>query len=549
MTDQPISSNRVWVEAEFGGVCLGDKRRDAQLLDAATAMADQPSASNPERFDWNQLRSFYRTVDTPRAQPEILQQTHRARTRTRMSACLNRVLIVHDTTEVDFTDHPALHDELGPIGTGEGVGLLQHNSLAFDPQARPMLGLIDQHMELRRPQPPHETRQQRAWRPHKESELWLKGFRGVGRVPSGSRWIDVCDRGGDYFEALQQSRQLGHEFLIRVCHDRRVSQSSRDEKTGAVVEPLQSLHATMRTISVATTKVVSVVSRGGRPKREATTCVGYTAVRLQPPQPDGHRRGMVSIPVTLIRVWEAGVEEARAEAQRAKADAKGAEKLVRAAVDTLAEVQKTATLAEPLKVAMAAEAAARIRWAEAKAIAKERTNRAKEYLDWWLATSSPIRSIEDALEAVSDYEWRWPIAEEYHKVEKTGLRIEAQRFETAKRMLAALAILSVVAIRILQLRYARDEQPDADAAQIATSEEIEMVANATKFQGDTMTVKRFVDGIARLGGYLGRKGDGPPGWRSLWLGYQRLNDMIFGQRLSTGQPDGGSQRPRLPSSG
>jgi hypothetical protein len=549
MREKTISSNRGWVQEEFGGVCLGDKRRNDQLLDAATAMADHPSASNPQRFDWNQLRGFYRMVDTQRVQPEILQSTHRERTRTRMLACPNRVLVVHDTTEVDFTDHPALHDELGPIGTGGGVGLLQHNSLAFDPQARRLLGLIDQHMELRRPKPINETRKQRALRPHKESELWLKGFRGVGRAPSESRWIDVCDRGGDYFEAMQESRRLGHEFLIRVCHDRRVSQSSTDEETGDVVEQWQTLHGTMRAISAATTKVVSVASRGGRPKREAATQVGYTAVRLQPPQHAVHRHGMVSMPVTLIRVWEAGADEARAEAQRAKADAKAAEKRVRAAVDAVAEVKKTAALAEPLKAAMAEEAEARVRWAEAKAIAKERTDRAKEYLDWWLATNSPIKSIEDALEAVSDYEWRWPIAEEYHKVEKTGLRIEAQRFETAQRMLAALAIMAVVAIRILQLRYARDEQPNADASQIATAEEIEMVAFATKFRGGTMTIKRFVDGIARLGGYLGRKCDGPPGWRSLWLGYQRLNDMILGHQLSISQAESDSQRPRLPNSG
>lgn len=124
------------------------------------------------------------------------------------------------------------------------------------------------------------------------------------------------------------------------------------------------------------------------------------------------------------------------------------------------------------------------------------------------------------------------MAEEYHKVEKSGLRIEAQRFETAAALTAALAILAVAAVRLLQLRYARDEQPDADASEAATPEEIEMAAKATNFPGPTMTVKQFVDCVARLGGTLGRKCDGPPGWMSLWRGRQRLADLLLGQRFS-----------------
>src|SRR5262249_49318627 len=145
------SSNRCWVEEEFGGVSLGDRRRDARLLEAATAMADHPAASNPQRLDWNELRAFYLMVNNRRATPDNLQSGHGQRTRDRMTAVSNRVLIVHDTTELDFTAHPAVHAELGPIGTGDGVGLLQHNSLAFDPEGKQILGLIDQQLQRRQP--------------------------------------------------------------------------------------------------------------------------------------------------------------------------------------------------------------------------------------------------------------------------------------------------------------------------------------------------------------------------------------------------------------
>jgi len=225
-----------------------------------------------------------------------------------------------------------------------------------------------------------------------------------------------------------------------------------------------------------------------------------------------------------------------AAAALAKAAAETAKQRVDAAVAAIAEAKKTATSREELS---GEETEARKQWEDAKTHAKELRRQASEYLDWWLGTNSPIHSTDDALQAVSDYEWRWPIAEEYHKVEKTGLRIEDQRFETKEAMFASLALMSVVAIRMLQLRYARDEQPDAPASQIATQEEIEMVSKATKYRAkpSTMTVKRFVDGVARLGGYLCRKCDGPPGWNSLWRGYQRLMDMLWGERLSTEEPN------------
>jgi len=73
----------------------------------------------------------------------------------------------------------------------------------------------------------------------------------------------------------------------------------------------------------------------------------------------------------------------------------------------------------------------------------------------------------DVERAVSDYEWRWPVAEEYHKVEKSGLKIESQRFESYGPLAAALAIIAVVAIGVLQLRYARDSHPEASAKTIA----------------------------------------------------------------------------------
>ena len=122
----------------------------------------------------------------------------------------------------------------------------------------------------------------------------------------------------------------------------------------------------------------------------------------------------------------------------------------------------------------------------------------------------------------------------FHDIEKNGCSEEDRRFETAERMETCLALLSVVAVRVFQLRCALDNQPNQPAEQVATAAEIEVVRRWTGAKGKRMTVREFVRGVAKLGGFLGRKRDGEPGLRALWRGYQRLQDMLVGFQLHAG---------------
>ena len=165
-----------------------------------------------------------------------------------------------------------------------------------------------------------------------------------------------------------------------------------------------------------------------------------------------------------------------------------------------------------------------------------------EPLEWILGTDFSDASAESLLQYCGWYEWRWPTMEEYHKVQKTGLGIERMRFETKGRLLAAIALLSVVAVRVLGLRWYRDAQPEAPAKTVASAVELQ-VLKALEPSRRVKTVREFVDAVARLGGYLGRTGDGPPGWASIWRGYQRLADLVLGVELAdTIRP---RKRPKL----
>src|SRR5262249_56698399 len=92
-------------------------------------------------------------------------------------------------------------------------------------------------------------------------------------------------------------------------------------------------------------------------------------------------------------------------------------------------------------------------------------------LEWVLLSSLPIETEEELRQRQDWYGLRWAVAEEYHKVEKTGCGEEALRFETAEAMKPMLTLLALVAVRMLQLRAAARTPPDEAAPSGATAEE------------------------------------------------------------------------------
>jgi len=181
-----------WAVSEFEGTPGLEKRLRDRLIDTAAGLADQPpGASLPQRFAWAELKAADNLIDRAAERPDDLQAVHRQRTRDRMAAA-RTVLVVHDTTTLDYSSHAAVADQLGPLG---GRGFLQHNSLAIDPDNHEPLGLIHQQTFLREPTPAGETRGRRARRPRRESDVWLDGVTAVGRMPDDARWVHVGDRG------------------------------------------------------------------------------------------------------------------------------------------------------------------------------------------------------------------------------------------------------------------------------------------------------------------------------------------------------------------
>ena len=149
-------------------------------------------------------------------------------------------------------------------------------------------------------------------------------------------------------------------------------------------------------------------------------------------------------------------------------------------------------------------------------------------LEWILLTNVPVLSLADALERVLWYECRW-IIEEYHKALKTGVGIEDLQFTSEDRLQPVIALLSVVALFLLNLRNA-SRRPDAQSR--LASELLPLVFVTTlalwrhKQCRADLTVHEFYYALARLGGHQNRKHDHRPGWLILWRGWTQLQAMV-----------------------
>jgi hypothetical protein len=151
-------------------------------------------------------------------------------------------------------------------------------------------------------------------------------------------------------------------------------------------------------------------------------------------------------------------------------------------------------------------------------------------LEWILLSNLPADHFEHACQLIDFYAVR-PIIEDYHKGLKTGLGIERLQFEHADRLEPAIALLSVIAALLLELRHAA-RQRDADVTAATTIVPVLFVRIlSAKLHGkarDDLSVREFLVGVARLGGHLARKHDGPPGWQTLWRGWHDLQLMVQG---------------------
>ena len=459
---------RDWAISEFGETPGLEARLQRRLIATAAQLASQPTGSSlPQRFHWNELKAAYRLVDRASAQPDNLQVVHREQTRNRMLATNGPVLLIHDPTTLSYTDHAAVAEQLGPITDSQS-------------HAR---GLI-QHNTLAVDPVGHEL---------------------LGLIHQETFGRESKPAGETRSKRYQRTDRESETWITAVTAVGRRPDAANWIHVGDRGADFFGLMATIR----STNGHFVIRLAQDRAARLPLETQGETAV-------DEYRLHLIEqarqVPATATKEVEIGSRGGRP---------------ARVATLSLGSVRLTIRppQAEPRWRNEAPLTVTVVRVWEANPPA------GAEPLEWILGTDFSDRSAAALVQYCAWYEWRWPTMEEYHKVQKTGLGIEDLRFETKERLLAAIALLSVVAVRVLGLRWYRDAKPDEPATTLASAVEL-AVLQALAPKSRLVTVEDFVDAVARLGGYLDRRGDGPPGWGSIWRGYQRLADLVQGVELA-----------------
>ena len=156
-----------------------------------------------------------------------------------------------------------------------------------------------------------------------------------------------------------------------------------------------------------------------------------------------------------------------------------------------------------------------------------------EPISWVLYTSLPVVVFADAWQIIGYYEMRW-LVEEFHKALKTGCRVQKRGLRKAERLEPMVALMSVVAVRLLQLKSVARSDPDRPAKKIVPRLWLQMLKAARKNlrRVHDLTIGEFYRELAKLGGFLGRKCDGEPGWITIWRGWEKLNTLVRGAELA-----------------
>jgi Transposase DNA-binding/Transposase Tn5 dimerisation domain/Transposase DDE domain len=457
-----VLSPRHWARETFGAAQLHDLRRTQRAVGLAAALLRRPQASLPEQLrSPAALKASYRLLGEEEVTCQRLLAPHCHQTR-QAAGAHPVVLLVQDTTEVDYTHHPKTTG-LGPIGDGRGRGYLLQSVLAVLPDTHQVLGLAHLEPFLRQPAPRQSSAQRKGR--DRESLVWVRAVMAVGSPPPGGRWVHVGDRYSDFFEFFAACRSQQADFLVRAAQNRCVQDEAGEG------DYLLSL---ARRLPAQAQRTLKVRAKAKQPKREAKLQLAYTRATLLAPQHPDRRPEFpplpASLPVWVVRVWE---------------------------VDAPAEVT--------------------------------------EPLEWVLVTSVVTETVATAWERAEWYGLRW-LCEDYHQCLKSGCSIEKRLLRDGEALMRLLGLVAPVAVSLLQLRQWARHDPRRLACSALPPELVAVVAALAGLSPEQLTVTQFFRAVAQQGGYLGRKSDGPPGWKTLWRGWLYVQAVLEGIHLAAKLP-------------
>jgi hypothetical protein len=463
---------QAWIDMETQGVDFGDTRLDDRYRVLLEQLSDKPSLSIPAACGGAaETAAAYRFFDNDKSDAAKVLQPHRQATleRVRSQAV---VIAAQDTTELDLTRKEEKVG--GPLNDINRWGIYLHPILVMTPERVP-LGVVEATMWSRDPAElslsSKDRKRQRRLKPfeEKESYRWLQGYETacqIAEAAPNTMVISVADSEGDIYECFM----AGAGGL-----GRRAEWIVRGYQDRELLEDKRNLLALLacqkslgsRKIQVSKREASTGDGRKRRQPRESRQAVvSVRSVRTLLQPPDRTGRKLPAVYVNVVLIRE----------------------------------EKPPEGAEPI--------------------------------EWLLLTSLPIATFAQACAVAEYYCCRWEI-EIYFRVLKSGCLIEKLQLESEERLQVCLAMYLIVAWRVLYLLMLGRECPAMSCAAVLSEAEwkaVYVIAKCKPAPKKPPRIAEIIPLIAGLGGYLGRKHDGPPGPKTMWIGLQRMRDFAVAWR-------------------
>jgi hypothetical protein len=481
-TDQPRTRK------PRGRKSKGNVKLQKRFKKVLNAMSQKPSLKFPAGSHGPaEVKAAYRFLDNEHTTFATVLQPHHDATLLRIRE-QPIVLIPQDTTELDLTRPNEVMAGTGPLNDTTRVGLYDHVSLALTPQCL-ALGVVDAKVWARDPlefdKDADQKRAERRAKPieDKESIRWLEGYRAACQVAIAAPEtlvVSLADSEGDVYEYILEAQTVAGpkaSFIIRACQNRAVIPAEAPTSADPINHLRERVASTpvlaQRTLKIRRRDAQSHDDRRRKQAREArTAAVDIRAARVTLRGPARPGGKLPDVEVNAVLVLERDVPPG----------------------------------VEPV--------------------------------EWLLLTDLPIGTVEDVLSIIDYYTCRWQI-EIYYRVLKSGCKVEESQLERAERFEPYLALCMIVAWRVMHVMMLGRDCPDLPCDVALDEDEWQAVYATVKRQPPPPgppTMQTMARLIGSLGGWLGRKCDGEPGPKAMWVGMQRMTDLALGWRTRGEQP-------------
>jgi len=473
-TDGVDSDN--WAENEFGGAPLGDKRLSERLVKIVTAKSNTPSASMGEVLKGNKaaIKGYYRMIEQPDESAFTMENVllpHREMTIRRMQG-QRTALCIQDTSVLNYT-HLEDCEGLDQITGGNQTGVVPKGLFLHSTFVTDSKGLPLGILKSRTISPVKKSKDDKRLSkdiPIEEKKTFT--------------WIE------HHRDMVEVAAAMPNTRLINIC-----------DREGDFFELFDEQRRNPR---------VESLIRASHDRRLAPGRKLFSEVRALPVQ------NVISLHVPR--------KSARPKKSKQKASPARKER------NTELEIRYMPFQINPPERGLLAGLDPVDLWI-VHALEKNPPEGNKA-IEWFLLTTIKINSTSDAEECLRWYSKRWQI-EEWHRVLKSGCRIEKLANKTAERLRRAIAINLVIAWRIMLMKQMYRKTPELPAKVLFSDTEILTLKAYAKKKGypspDTVGAAIFI--VAKFGGYIARKSDPPPGDQILWRGYTTLQIMAAGFEL------------------